>query len=192
MHIEIKKAALSGTLFLTYEYDETEAGRKTNHKCKSDAPIHEDLRDAIKALTPHFVMLTEMQKKPDLAKDLDLKTVSEGLLKKYTVKGFQVEEVKGITFVTLSGTKFLSNGQTVKFDTPRTDRGTDEDAYEFFDKLMELIEHCQEEILEYMDGKQAESTQTEMFDDDEADGFEPDRAEEEEKESEEFQGNDAA
>ena len=36
MHIEIKKAALSGTLFLTYEYDETEAGRKTNHKCKSD------------------------------------------------------------------------------------------------------------------------------------------------------------
>jgi hypothetical protein len=191
MQIEIKKAQITGRMFLSWEYDEVSGNRKTNLKAKSDAPIHEDLREAIKALTPHFVMLTEMKKKPELAKELDLKTVSESLLKLYNVKGFTIEEVKGITFITLTGTKILSNGKSINFETPRTDRGTDEDAYEFFDKLMELVESCQEEILDYMDGKQAESNQTEMFGE-EAGDFNPEETQQEEEEDMKFQTDDAA
>lgn len=191
-NIEINKASIVSSLFLSYEYDETEIGvRVTNHKCKSDAPIHDDLRDAFKALTPHLAMISEMKKKPDLVKDLDQKTVSEELLKKYRVKGFIVEFKKGATFITLLGEKKLSNGRIISFSTPPTDRGTDEDAYEFFDTLVELVEYCQEEILEYMNGKQAEQMQTELFGD-EADDFEPEIIDETEHETSKIKTDDAA
>lgn len=181
MHIEILKAEITGQLFLKWEYDEVSATRKTNHKAKSDAPIHEDLRGSIKALAPHFVLLTEMKKKPDVVKDIELHEASEKLLNKFIVQGFQIEETKGVRYITLTGMKILSNGKAVKFETPKTDRGNDEEAYEFFDELEEAIEVVQEETLQYMEGKQAEHPQTEMFDDEE---FDPEEGETENAEFE--------
>lgn len=162
MHIEIKNAEISRSIFLKWEYDQTEEGRKTNVKASADAPIHEDLQDAFDQLAPHFVLLTEMKKKPDVAKLIDLKNIDEELLKKFKVRGFAVEEKNGESHILLSGYKILNTGKTVKFQTPKTNRGNKDEGYEFYDQLLVAIENLKEEIMEYMEGKCSEHYQASM------------------------------
>lgn len=184
MNLEINKAEITSGMFLKWEYTEYASGRETQIKAKSDAPIHEDLSNAIAKLTPHFVLITEMKKKSEVASDIDLESVPEKLMKKFQVKGFTEEQVQGETIIKITGTKLLKNGKAISFETPKTDRGSDEDAYEFFDQLIDTVESIKEEILAFMDGKQAESNQTNMFD-----GFEPetDASEDQPLEQEEFE-----
>lgn len=171
MHNEITKAEIRSRIFLKWDYEEHENGRITKLKASADAPIHEDLNNAFQALLPHFLLLTEMKKKPEIIKSLDLSEIPETLQKKYTIKGFSVDDNKGDLYYTIYGSKILNNGKIVSFQTPRTNRGaSEEDMYEFFDKLEEKIEVIKEEVLEYMNGKQAAVNQTAM---DFADDFEP-------------------
>lgn len=176
MHIEIQKAEISSRIFLKWEYEEQVDGRKTKHKASSDAPIHDDLSNAIQALVPHFVLLTEMKKKPDVVKVMDLGDLPEELLSKFKVKGIAIEDNKGDISYRISGMKFLKNGKSVSFETPKTDMGTDDDAYEFWEDLERKVETIKEEVLEYMNGKQAISNQTAMdFDEEEFDPSEDDQ-----------------
>ena len=184
MHIEIKNAEITSSIFLKWEYDQTEEGRKTKIKASADAPIHDDLKEAFNRLIPHFVLLTEMKKKPDVVKTIDLpEDMDEELLNKYKVRGFSVEEKNGITAVKLSGLKILTSGKSVSFDAPKTKRGNEDEGYEFFDELMECVEHLKEEVMEYMEGKCSEHVQQTMeFDgegEDEAQDFVPEPVEEE-------------
>ena len=173
MHIEIKNAQITGSIFLAWEYTQTEEGRKTKIKASCDAPIHDDLREAFDKLIPHFVLLTEMKKKPEVVDNIDLDELDEELLKKFRVKAFTTEEKNGETSIKLSGVKFLNTGKTVNFDTPKTNRGEGDKAYEFFTELLAAIEHLKEEILEYMKGKSGERQQVSMDFGDEAEDFEP-------------------
>lgn len=173
MHIEIKNAQITGSIFLAWEYTQTEEGRKTNIKAKADAPIHDDLREAFDKLIPHFVLLTEMKKKPEVVKNIDLDEMDEELLKQFKVRGFSIEEKNSDTYVTLSGMKFLNTGKTVTFDAPKTNRGEGDKAYEFFTELLAAVEHLKDEILEYMEGKSNERPQISMEFEDEADDFTP-------------------
>jgi hypothetical protein len=173
MHIEIKNAEITNTIFLKWEYDQTDMDRKTNIKAKADSPIHEDLREAFEKLIPHFVLLTEMKKKPQMAKIIDLKQLDEDLLSKFKVRAFTLEEKNGETSVKISGYKILTSGKAISFETPNTKRGNQEEGYEFFDELMICIEDLKDEILEYMEGKESERAQVAMEFGDEAEDFEP-------------------
>lgn len=174
MHIEIKNAEITGSIFLSWEYDQTDTGRKTNVKAKADSPIHQDLRSAFEKLIPHFILLTEMKKKPEMVKTIDLnEEVSEELLKKFKIKGFSLDEKNGETAVKISGVKILTNGKTVSFETPKTSRGNKDDGYEFYDELIQCIEDLKDEILEYMEGKESERAQVAMEFGDEAEDFTP-------------------
>lgn len=180
MHIEIKNAQITGSIFLAWEYIQTEEGTKTKIKAKSDAPIHDDLRAAFDKLIPHFVLLTEMKNKPEVVRNIDLEEIDEALLKQFKVKGFSIEEKNSDTNITLSGMKFLNTGKTVTFEAPKTNRGEGDNAYEFFTELLAAVEHLKEEILEYMEGKSNERPQVAMEFEDEADDFEPEVDEESE------------
>lgn len=163
MNIDFSKIELRSGIFLNYNYTMTEAGRKTKIKANADAIVHDDLSQAIQALVPHYVLLTEMKKKPDVVKSIDLDQMPEDLLKKFKVKGVTIEDNKGDISYKISGYKILKNGRTVAFETPKISMNvSEEDQYEFFDKLEQQIELIKEEVLEYMDGKEAVVDQTKM------------------------------
>ncbi|WP_179022030.1 hypothetical protein [Winogradskyella forsetii] len=175
MDIEISNVELSSRIFLKWNYTMTSNGRKTKIKASADAPIHEDLDDALSALVPHFVLVTEMKKKSEVAKVIDLKSLPEELLNKFRVTGVAIDDNKGDISYTITGYKILNTGRTVSFSSPKIRvSASDEEKYEFLDQLMAQIEVIKEEVLEYMDGKEALREQQSMdFGDDfnpEADG----------------------
>lgn len=163
MNIEFKKIELASRIFLKWEYTQNENGRKTKIKASADAVIHEDLSDAMQGLVPHFVLLTEMKKKPDVVKAIDLKALPEELLKKFKVTAVSIEDNKGEMNYRISGYKILNTGKTVSFDSPKVKlEASQEDQYEFYDQLVAQIDVIQEEALEYMNGKEGASNQTAM------------------------------
>ena len=163
MEIEITKVELSSGIFLKWSYTHSEDGRKTKISASADALVHEDLADALQGLVPHFVLLTEMKKKPDVVKDIDLKSLSEDLTSKYKVKGISIEDKKGDTHYKISGFKILNTGKTVSFESPTVkSQATEENKYEFLQELMDQVEIIKEEVLEYMNGKCAIREQTTM------------------------------
>ena len=183
MHIEISKVELSSRIFPKWEYIMTESGRKTKIKASADSPIHDDLSDAMQGLVPHFVLVTEMKKKPEVAKVIDLKQLPEKLLSKYKVTGIVIDDNKGDISYKISGFKILNTGRTVGFETPKINEVTsEEDQYEFIDELISQVELIKEEMLEYMQGKEAKRQQTSMeFEE----GFNPESDESKEGEQKE-------
>ncbi|MGG5486282.1 hypothetical protein [Gaetbulibacter sp. PBL-D1] len=178
MNIEIHKAEIGSGIFLKWDYTQTDGLRKTKIKASADAPIHDDLRQAFEALVPHFVLITEMKKKQDVVKAIDLKSIPEALLKKYKVTGVQIDDNKGDVSYTISGYKILNTGKTVSFPTPKIrETASEDDKYEFLDKLIEQVEVIKDEVLEYMDGKEADREQQSM---DFGDDFNPQENQEEE------------
>lgn len=172
MNIEFKKIELSSSIFLKWEYVQTDAGRKTKIKASADAVIHTDLSEAIQGLVPHFCLITEMKKKSEVAKIIDLKQISDDLLSKYKVTGVSIDDNKGEISYKISGYKVLNTGKTTAFETPKIKReSTAEDTYDFFNELEQQIEVIKEETLEYMDGKEGISSQTTMSF--EGDDFDP-------------------
>lgn len=183
MDIEIHKAEIASRIFLKWDYTQNDAGRKTKVKASADAPIHEDLADAFQGLVPHFVLVTEMKKKSDVVKAIDLKSIPEKLIEKYRVTGVQIDDNKGDISYTITGYKILNTGKVVSFPTPKIRVSENEDTrYEFIDKLTDAIEVIKDEVLEYMDGKEAIREQQAM---DFGDDFNPEDAEQEEETFEE-------
>lgn len=175
MDIEISNVELSSRIFLKWNYTMTDNGRKTKIKASADAPIHEDLAEALQALVPHFALVTEMKKKQDVAKAIDLKSLPEALLNKYRVTGLAIDENKGDISFTITGYKVLASSKTVSFSTPKIRvSASEDDRYEFLDQLMQSVEVLKEEVLEYMDGKEAIREQSSM---DFGDDFNPEDVE---------------
>lgn len=176
MEITIHNVELSSRVFLKWKYTQNSSGRKTKISASADAPIHDDLRDAIQGLVPHFVLITEMKKKPEVAKIIDLKQIDEDLLSQYRVTGVSKEDNKGDISYRITGTKFLKNGKSINFDTPKVkEMAPEDDKYDFITELIAQVDMVHEEVLEYMDGKEGSTNQTSM---DFGDDFDPDAIEE--------------
>lgn len=174
MELHINGAEIRSKMFLKYNYEEHRAGRKTVLTANCDAPIHEDLRTAFQKLIPHFLLLTEMKNKPEVVKKIDLdQPIDEELLKKYKVKSFSIEEKNGDQIVQISGLKHLNTGKSISFSTPKIGPGTKDNEYEFYDKMITTVENLQEEIMEYIEGKQAERAQGAIDFSDDAGDFDP-------------------
>lgn len=174
MELHINGAEIRSKMFLKYNYEEHRAGRKTVLTANCDAPIHEDLKDAFQKLIPHFLLLTEMKNKPEVVKKIDLDLpIDEDLLKKFYIKSFSVEEKNGEQHVQISGMKHLNTGKSISFSTNKTGPGTKDNSYEFYDQLIEAVENLQEEVMEYIEGKQAERAQAAIEFGDAAGDFDP-------------------
>lgn len=167
MNVTIKKASLRGSLFLNYEFEQTDADVKNTIKTSSDAPIHPDLRNAFRALIPHFAFICEEVTDESLTKKaieypdtylLDRELAPDDTFFKFRVGEFAIEEKKGFDFLIISGAKQLKTGHEIYFPTPKID--VEDTAYIFHKQLKEAIEVCKAEVLAYMQGKQAERSQT--------------------------------
>lgn len=176
MNVIIKKATIRGSLFLNYEFEQTDGDVKNLIRTSSDAPIHDDLRNAFRDLIPHFAIICEEVTDEKLVKKAvknpeqylyDRETAADETFFKYRVYEFSLTEKKGIEFITLSGSKYLTNHQDIGFTTPPID--LDSKDYKLSNELSESIDHLRQEVLNYMNGKQAPKTQLEMFGDTDSD-----------------------
>lgn len=174
MHIEIKKAKIKRKIFLAYEYKQTVEGTQNEISTSSNAPIHPDLEEKFNALAPHFAFLTEEITKTEAKTIIEKgdEDALEELLKKFRVTGLSISDSGGEEGVVITGNKTLETGKVVNFNTPFTKYYDDMDGYEYGEQLSEVVDALKSEVLEYMDGKQAQSNQLEMFGED-GDEFEP-------------------
>ncbi|MAM17591.1 MAG: hypothetical protein CMH22_06505 [Methylophaga sp.] len=186
MEIHVKSAEIRSRLFLKWSYEDHKPGRKDTLTANSDAPIHDDLHNAFQSLLPHLLLLTEQKQKPDVVKQLDLdKPLPEEITNKFKVTGFSTEEKNGETYVKITGVRHLNTGKNLALTMPSTGRGSKEDEYEFFDKMIDAVELIKGEVVAFMEGKQAERSQPEIgFDEDE--DFEPEEFEAEQKAKNDF------
>ena len=69
MNITIKQANIKNSLFLSYKYDQFVKSTKKSASESSDAPIHDDLRNAFSALIPHFAFICERLKNQTVRQD---------------------------------------------------------------------------------------------------------------------------
>lgn len=169
MSLTVKKAEIFSSLFLKFSYERQDLDVKNIVSTQSDAPIHDDLRNAFKSLIPHFAFICELvtdeklitkaiENISDYVGDKDL-VVKPDLLK-FRVYGFSI--AKNGEGVILSGSKSLENATEISFSTPMIKFDSD---YKFSAQLEDNIELLKEEVMEYMSGKQAPKAQMEMFSD---------------------------
>jgi len=171
MEVLIKKAAIRGSLFLSYEFDQKEIGINNSIKTSSDQPIHEDLRIAFRKLIPHFAFICEEIKDEKLVKKaiespkdylMDRESSKDESFFKYSVYQFAITDKKDAgEYISISGSKQLESLEEIVFTTPSISL-IDAD-YKFIEELNESIDELKKEVLAYMQGKQAPKTQLEMF-----------------------------
>lgn len=173
MNVEVKNAAIKSSLFLSYGYTQTESDIKNVIKTSSDAPIHEDLRNAFKSLIPHFAHICEEVMDVDLVKRAianpgdyigEKETVQSEEFLKFMVSGFVLSnDGEGVVIL---GNKRLLNYDEIALKTPLVKFDGD---YAFSNDLQINIELLKSEVLAYMEGKQAPKAQIELFADEEED-----------------------
>jgi|SRR5690554_1308424 len=174
--IVIRKATLKGSLFLSYSFDQIEPDVKNRINTSSDAPIHDDLRNAFKKLIPHFAFISEEVRDEKLVEKA-IKKPEQFLFErdeskdqtffKFRVHEFEINERDGYEKIKISGAKQLETLSEIYFSIPPI--GLGDDKYKFYSELQEAVEELKNEVSAYMQGKTAPKAQTEMFDDEEFD-----------------------
>lgn len=170
MNIVIKNAAIRSSLFLSYEFEQKDLDVNNTIKTSSDAPIHDDLRNAFRALIPHFAFICEEITDESLVEKVigdpemylaDRETAPTDVFFKFMVQSISILDKKGLNFITISGSKQLTTLDSISFSAPAID--LDGGSYKFRIELADAVDVLKKEVLAYMQGKQAPKTQMEMF-----------------------------
>lgn len=177
MQIVIKKATMKGSLFLSYSFDQIDVDVKNRINTSSDAPIHDDLRNAFKKLIPHFAYISENITDDKLVEKaiknpesyvIDREESKDESFFKFRVHEFEIQEKDGYEKIKISGAKqLLETNQEINFSIPPVELGGDK--YKFGNELQNLVEELKDEVAAYMQGKSAPKAQIEMFEEDEED-----------------------
>lgn len=167
MNITIKNASIKSGLFLKYGYDHFVGSTKYSHPSTTgDAPIHDDLREAFLALTPHFAFICEeisesvcRQAINDFNQGIIYQDAETDPLRKYTVTGFTLgKDSEGVTIIV---SKRLDSGKSININTPFMKW---DDDYAFDSELIAAVDLLKSEVYEYIEGKRAPAErQMEMF-----------------------------
>ena len=157
MEITVKNAKIKKVLFLQYGYDHFVNNTKVSNSSSSDAPIHDDLREAFESLTPHFAFICEEISEStcrtainDFKKGI-IQDAETDPLRKYDVSGFTLG--KDSEGVTISGSKALDSRKSININTPFVE--FDDHEYPFLQELIEAIDILKSEVYEYIEGKRA-------------------------------------
>lgn len=109
MEIVIKSAEIKNSLFLKYSFEQKTPNCKNSGSLTSDQPIHDDLRNAFRALIPHFVHICE--------EITDEALVDESFFK-YRVYAITLKGKDEAEQIVLTGSKKLSTGKSIPLSTP--------------------------------------------------------------------------
>ena len=180
--IEIKSAKIRSGLFLSFSYEErnefkSEAKDFTRNDDivnKSDLPMHDDCKQAFLNLIPHLILICELEKPKKELKayfhtDVDATDENENSLnRKYSIEEFAITGSGDAEGLTIKGTKYLSNGKTLKLVTPSI-RLDDDKEYDFLEELQKRVDQLKDEVFQYLNGKHAPFSQQSLdFDEDDA------------------------
>jgi hypothetical protein len=169
-NIEIKKAKLSGGLFLEASYEVHNRVEKTSKDIteKDETPVHEDLANSFKALHKHLPILCDYLKanKIKIEKFGEVKADFDWVAD-FEVTGFTVSGTDEHAGAVLIGNKKLKDNKQVNLVTPFV-KFDDSDFYQFGTELAADIEACIYEVKEYLfKGKKAPKQQLTIdFDED--------------------------
>jgi len=165
--IDIRAGSISNGLFCNYNYIHTVAAETSfKHKVTGGSAIHPDLWEAMRALDRHLPAICEELEFPEFPEfikyipDIHGEDSQEYKISRFRVTGFQIDgEGEKLGYI-LIGDKTLKSGDRLKLETPKIKEGY---GYRFFTDLFLAIEVLQQEVFNYMHGKQApKAVQTEM------------------------------
>lgn len=140
LSVEVLKAKITNEIFLYSEYKVNTKDDKGTFKKDGENPIHDDLKHAFAALTPHLASLAEQFN-------------TKGKLDKaqITCRGFGIgSNGEGVV---LHGTRLLSNGKAFNFNTPFYRWDTEKSESLFGDDAEDLrsaINTCRAEVIKYL------------------------------------------
>ena len=168
--IDVKSVKISGAgLSSSYVYDQKDI------KAKGKEPIHPDLRNAIKRLTPYMMEICEWSE----AENIDWKNLEGGVTYeaciKFGVDGITISGSDNQIGVTISGFKLLKTNKTLFFNTPRVMISLEhEDHYERCEELSEIVQDiCFEAEAYIINHKYAVYQQELPFKDNDGEGDDP-------------------
>lgn len=166
MEIEIKSAKLKD-LFCEYSYEqhvEEIRNQRTNEvTVNSDAPVHDDLKQAFKNLNSHFALLcfqVTYGKPEEIADVVDNIENDYDKFTDYKVTAFKISGSGESEGVVISGSRKLPNGKALNLVTPLTKF---EDEYQFMPELMGALHNLKNEVYEYHNGKRQPEKQQDLF-----------------------------
>ncbi|MGB3452919.1 MAG: hypothetical protein WBA59_03715 [Moheibacter sp.] len=168
--MKIKKAKIKNHLFLQYECRQTVDGVTNDINTSSDAPIHEDLKNAFLNLVPHFAFLADEFPEKQMKKFINGQlSEDDEVFRKFKVGSFIMGGNGDSEGVTISGSKEVEMG-VISFSTPFIKYDGD---YQFIVELIGAMEILEKEVKGYIEGKRAPKAQTELnFDDFDENEFE--------------------
>ncbi len=153
--IQIQKIEI-GEKFVTIQYakPETRQGISELLKTKRKFPfnIHDELKEALKNLVPHFALLTESTKLKGIIDGIErLKEIGE--IEAIEVTGFELKRQGDSEGVIIYGHRKLKDDRTVKFNTPFINFDVEISDYDFVEQLNAHIDIAKQEAIEYINGK---------------------------------------
>ncbi|RHR72414.1 hypothetical protein DWW69_16085 [Bacteroides sp. AF16-49] len=152
----IEKVALRGDKCdVTFKEKFTQANFSNEVAKKCDQIVHNDLKEAFKALRPFLITIAEqpeaglfnlnnIDSEPDERMEKDIM--------KYIVTGYTVGGSGESEGVTLTGQKILKSGQVLNLNAPFTKYcdDTNPDSYPYASELSIAISRCNYEVTEYL------------------------------------------
>ncbi|MFV0141041.1 hypothetical protein [Empedobacter falsenii] len=159
MSIKIQKVKIKNGMFLEYKYEQNLQTVRSNNSSNSDQPIHEDLKNAFIAITPHFAFLCEQINEKQAANIIELGAEDDDFFSNHSVESITLSGQGDTEGIVITGSKTLSNLKKISLNTPFTQWDTD---YRYLDELLECVDKIRLEVQLYMDGKQAERIEEEL------------------------------
>jgi hypothetical protein len=122
--------------------------------------VHNDLTEAIESLKPHLAMLCEQTEAPLLRTGFDQMPPEsiKKIVEKYSISSFTVG--KNGEGVSIGGGKALSNSKFLELDSPHQEYDS---SYDWSPELSMTLDVVLQEVQLYMDGKEAEPVQGDLF-----------------------------
>lgn len=136
-----------GNLIVSYNERLPDGNQRIVKDEENTTPVHPDLINAFQALNPHLASLCEQYNKEGaITEEIECRS--------FSLKG--EDDSSGIT---LSGVRKVANNKSFAINTPFLHWGR-EDNYANMQELMESVEHCEDEVKEYLiNGKHAADPQ---------------------------------
>ncbi|PPK99030.1 hypothetical protein [Parapedobacter indicus] len=124
--------------------------------------IHDDMQAAFDMLRTHLAIICDQPE----AKDKTFYELDEDVerLNNFKVSSYSIGGSGNHEGVSISGNRRLRGGRVLNLNAPFTKYFDENDPYESATELQSLINHCNEEVLEYLDGKIKPNAQGDLFD----------------------------
>lgn len=152
MELQIKKVKINAKGIATVWYVQSQDnGKKPKLTHEGDAVVHDDFRNAVDELAPHYALLTGYASFARGLKIETLKTATSNFhVSGYSIGGKDEDEgivITGHIIVNFSGKAVIVNSPFTRFNEG------EETRYKFMDQLIECVQQIINEAREYINGK---------------------------------------